>query len=205
MALVTAQKRQALRLPTVDASVDSLDQLAFLGIFQIESVVGALSTNQKRWILRLPIVDAAVDELDAWGFLQIPATGGAGNTVDTFSLAWTIDPTYSFDELVNSFDGSIAVTMEEFQVQLKAVVEAAIGDPSFTEICDRTGFDMLPWWHPLSELVEDGYGRYVRRKSADPVHPQDKIRSRGNDRQRGPQNAESSDTFLSASVSPEDL
>lgn len=205
MALVTAQKRQALRLPTVDATVDSLDKLALLGLFQVETTAPALSTDLKRQILRLPIVDATVDEKDAFALLQTPQTGNTGPTIDVFSLAWTIDPTFSISESVAASDGAIAVTLGSLQMQIKAFVEATAGDPSFIEICDRTGFKMYPWWHPLSELVEDGYGNYVRAKSADSRHPQDYVRSRGNDKSEGPQSAEGSDVFISTSISPEDL
>ena len=120
MAFVTAQKRQTLRLPTPDAAVDSIDQLALLGIWQVETSADALSTNQKRWILRLPIVDAAVDELDAWGFLQLPQTANVGVVTDSFSLSWAIDPTYSFSVPLDSGSGAISATLENFGVNLNA-------------------------------------------------------------------------------------
>ena len=125
MALVTAQQRQTLRLPTPDASVDSIDQLAFLGIWQVESTQDTISTNQKRWILRLPVVDAAVDELDAWGFLQIPASGGGGNTTDVFSLAWTIDPTWAVSIISANVDGALGPTLSQIIMALQGAAVIA--------------------------------------------------------------------------------
>jgi hypothetical protein len=73
------------------------------------------------------------------------------------------------------------------------------------EIDQRTGFKQLPMWHPDSQLVRDGYGELVRRKSQDMRHPQDYVQSGRNVPQEGPQNPESDDSFLSATISPEDL
>lgn len=73
------------------------------------------------------------------------------------------------------------------------------------QVDQRTGFKELPSWHPNSEIVEDGYGKHVRKKSADPRHPQDFVRSGRNAPQSGPQNPETSDSFISDSVGPEDL
>lgn len=120
MSLVTAQKRQTLRLPTVDATVDSIDGLAFLGIWQVETSAPALSDNLRRWVLRLPIVDAAVDELDAWGFLHIPQSGGAGNVTIDFSLSWNIDPTIEFVSSQYSGDGAIGITLGGFSPSFNA-------------------------------------------------------------------------------------
>lgn len=71
------------------------------------------------------------------------------------------------------------------------------------EIDDRTGFKVYPAWHPLSKTKEDGYG--WRTREGDARHPQEFVKSRGNDKQRGPQNPEPSDSFISTSVGPEDL
>jgi hypothetical protein len=73
------------------------------------------------------------------------------------------------------------------------------------EICSRSGFRQLPRWHPDSQFVRDGYGEFVTRKSRDSRHPQDDVRSRGNDRQEGPQNPEGDNSFLAATIGPEDL
>lgn len=73
------------------------------------------------------------------------------------------------------------------------------------EICQRTGFRQLPTWHPYTDFSIDGYGEYVRKRSVDPQHPQDKIKSRGNAAQKGPQFAEADNTFLSDTVDVEDL
>ena len=69
------------------------------------------------------------------------------------------------------------------------------------EICQRTGFKMLPVWHPDSKFIVDGYGDYVRRKSADDRHPQDYLASGRNVPHIGPQNPEdSSNSFVSGGV-----
>ena len=69
-------------------------------------------------------------------------------------------------------------------------------DRSRFEICQRTGFKQLPRWHPLTDFDQDGYGEYVRKRSVDSVHPQDKIKSTENAAQTGPQYAEPTDTFV---------
>jgi len=134
VALTTAQKRQVLRLPTVDATVDSLDQKALLGVFDVETTAPTLSTAIQRQILRLPTVDGAVDETDAFALLQTPESGGGGNELISFELGWTIDPTYQLSEVENSVSGDVAVTMEQFQLLVqgfatKPVAEFGPGKP----------------------------------------------------------------------------
>ena len=129
MALVTAQKRQALRLPTPDLSVDSIDQLALLGVFQVETIAPSFSAAAKRQVLRLPTVDATVDSDDAYGFLQLPQSTGTGPTVDTFSLAWTIDPTFSLSESTAAVSGSASFTLGQFIAGIQGVVLDSVQGP----------------------------------------------------------------------------
>ena len=80
---------------------------------------------------------------------------------------------------------------------------ATTGDPQNFEVCSRTGFKVLP-----GSIVKDGYGVLCRAESADSVHPQDRLRSRGNESQRGPVSPEGTDTFVPAypnGTSAEDL
>jgi hypothetical protein len=73
------------------------------------------------------------------------------------------------------------------------------------EICQRTGFRQYPTWDPLSKMRIQWDGLGVRADSLDHRHPQDFVKSRGNDHQEGPQNPESDDMFLTATIAPEDL
>jgi hypothetical protein len=96
------------------------------------------------------------------------------------------------------------------KIELEAVVHIANSQATDgvtnKEICQRTGFQQLPSWHPESKLIKDGYGEYVRAKSADEVHPQDHLASGRNTPHIGPQNAESStDSFISTSIAAENL
>jgi hypothetical protein len=96
------------------------------------------------------------------------------------------------------------------KIELEAVVHIANSQATDgvtnREICQRTGFLMLPRWHPESKLIKDGYGDWVRAKSADERHPQDHLASGRNTPHEGPQNAESStDSFISTSVAAENL
>lgn len=105
--------------------------------------------------------------------------------------------------------GAVALTFggSVEQGELGTIIENldAVEIRSDYEICQRTGFRQLPEFHPLSDFIRDGYGEYVRRKSVDSRHPQDYGRSRGNDRQEGPQNPESDDNFLTTTVEADDL
>ena len=70
---------------------------------------------------------------------------------------------------------------------------------SGNEICDRTGFKVLP-----GDLVEEWNGHMVRPESFEPQQPQDKLRSRP-DKLPGSVSPEPSDTFISTAVSADDL
>ena len=76
----------------------------------------------------------------------------------------------------------------------------ATAGPTNYEICQRTGFRQYP-----GELMRDGYGELIRPKSVDERHPQDFVRSRGGDRQRGSVSPEQNNSFIVTSIAPEDL
>ena len=78
--------------------------------------------------------------------------------------------------------------------------QATADVPTNYEICSRSSFRQYP-----GELVRDGYGELVRKKSMDERHPQDFVRSRGGDRQRGSVSPEGDDTFIVTSIAPESL
>ena len=68
---------------------------------------------------------------------------------------------------------------------------ATTDNPNNYEQDDRSGFRQYP-----GDLIRDGQtGGMVRKKSYDPRHPQESIRST-TDSQRGPQNPEGEDVFL---------
>lgn len=71
--------------------------------------------------------------------------------------------------------------------------------PSRYEQCDYTGFRVLP-----GELVETGYGKYVRPKSFESKHPQDFVRSVKERRKEGPQRPEQDEEFVDT-ITAEDL
>ena len=68
-------------------------------------------------------------------------------------------------------------------------------------ICSRTGFRQFA----DVGLERDGYGELIRKDSADQIHPQDGVRSRGGDRQFGPDSPERNNLFVSDSTAAEDL
>jgi hypothetical protein len=72
--------------------------------------------------------------------------------------------------------------------------------PTNFEICDRTGFKQYP--HHLKRQWD---GHYVRSKSIENRHPQEFVKSRGGDKQKGPQSPEGDDSFVAVSIAPEDL
>jgi len=76
--------------------------------------------------------------------------------------------------------------------------------PKNYEICDRTGFRMLPQHDRLSKMRIEWTGYGVRADSKDTRNAQDYISSR-QDIQEGPQSPENNDQFISDSVGPEDL
>jgi hypothetical protein len=97
-----------------------------------------------------------------------------------------------------------AISGSTFQIDYIVNSQATDGVTN-KELCQRTGFQQLPSWHPDTQFMRDGYGEYVRRKSRDDIHPQDYVQSRGNDKQYGPQNPEDYNNFIAVSVSAEDL
>jgi hypothetical protein len=66
-------------------------------------------------------------------------------------------------------------------------------------ICQRTGFRVKPY-----QLRKEWNGSLVRDESWEQRHPQEFIRPLAEDL-HGAQRPESSDTFLAASIAPEDL
>jgi len=80
-------------------------------------------------------------------------------------------------------------------------VDSTTEVPVNYEICDRSGFRVYP-----DELVKDSYGFLTRKESKDERHPQDSLRSRGGDKEKGPQSPELDDQFLDPNqVKGEDL
>ena len=73
--------------------------------------------------------------------------------------------------------------------------------PNNYEQDTKSGFRQYP-----GDLIRDGYGDYTRRRSYDPRHPQELLRSRGGDKQRGPVRPEGDDVFLSdGEITADDL
>jgi hypothetical protein len=82
--------------------------------------------------------------------------------------------------------------------------DAITDAPNNYLVCTRTGFRVS-----VNEgLVKDGYGQWVRSRSYDPVHPQDRVRSRA-ETQRGSIAPEQDDRLISVlypnDVQPSDL
>jgi hypothetical protein len=77
--------------------------------------------------------------------------------------------------------------------------ETAVEIPSNYEQCDYTGFRVLP-----GELVETGYGQWVRPESYEPKHPQEFVRSVPERIKRGQQRPEQPDVFVDT-VTADDL
>jgi len=73
------------------------------------------------------------------------------------------------------------------------------------EICPVSGFKLYPRGDRLTEYRKRWDGQWVRAESLDPRHPQEFIRSRGNEPQRGPKSPEPDDVFISTAVTPDDL
>ena len=69
---------------------------------------------------------------------------------------------------------------------------SATGNPVNYEICDRSGFKVLP-----GTLVKDGYGNMVRPESYEGRHPQERIRS-VSEKQTGSIRPEADDNFLTS-------
>ena len=225
MALSSAQKLQALRLPVIDASVSSGDKHALLGLIVTATSAPTLTEAQRKQLLRLPIVDASVSTSDKFAFLGLMESEDSGAIVELFQTTWLLDPTWHAFQNPQSNDGQIFAEIGEFISSLPGInvdpviIESAPPNEGtsitnsqatdgvgYYEIDDRTGFKMLPVWHPDSKLVQDGYGHYVRSKSADDRHPQDNLASGRNLPHEGPQSPEDSDNnFIAVSVAAEDL
>lgn len=71
--------------------------------------------------------------------------------------------------------------------------------PNNYNVCMRSGFRVKP-----DTLIEDAYGSLVRPESYDHRHLQEFIRPLAEEI-RGPKRPEPSNTFISTSISPEDL
>lgn len=220
MALSSPQLRQAVRIPTPDTNVNKADKYSFLGI--IQPLSPTLTSYQKKQILRLPVPDTTVGTSDQFAFLGLmePLNTG-GPTVEFFNLDWYIDPNWTANLIPVTNTGFVAPSLSTFTLGFPGRFEAleivvpnegttientnASTYRSNFEIDDRTGFKKYPSWHPLSRVVRDGYGWRTDSRSADDRHPQEFVRARGNDKADGPQFAEPDNTFVSTSVSPEDL
>jgi hypothetical protein len=82
---------------------------------------------------------------------------------------------------------------------LIANTAASTNVPTNYEIDDRTGFRLEP-----GESIRDWYGMRTRKKSADPRHPQELVRSRS-DKFPGSISPEQDDTFIETAVTADDL
>jgi len=77
--------------------------------------------------------------------------------------------------------------------------------PSNYEIDPISGFRQYPIFDPLSKMRRRWDGEWTRAASLDERHAQEFVKSRGGDSQRGGVSPEQDDSFISTSVSPEDL
>jgi len=121
-------------------------------------------------------------------------------TLPAFS-AYAIDSNETITVTVpaSALDGTTALTATPtFAVTAATDTGTAIINSQSTrdvqsnyELDDRTGFRLYP-----QEGRKDGYGQITRRKSGDDIHPQDRVRSRGGESQRGSVSPEQDDTFL---------
>jgi len=71
------------------------------------------------------------------------------------------------------------------------------------EIDDRTGFRNYPRWDRLSKLREEWTGYLTT--DPDIRNPQDHVKARGSDPQRGPDFPEPDDNFISSITDPDDI
>ena len=78
--------------------------------------------------------------------------------------------------------------------------------PKNYEICQQSGFRQYPRHDPLSKMRVQWNGLGVRAASLDVRHPQEFVKSRGGEPQRGPQSPEENDSFLATNeVTTDDL
>lgn len=124
MALTTVQKKQALRIPVVDASVTTADKFALFGLIQTETTASVLTSVQKKQLLRIPIADATVSTSDKFALLGLVEPGGGGNATIQFDLSWIIDPTFTITEQSQSYDGSIGIGLREFSSSFSGAIES---------------------------------------------------------------------------------
>ena len=218
MALSSAQKLQALRLPVVDASVTSGDKHAFLGLIVTATSVPTLTAAQRRQILRLPVIDASVSTSDKFAFLGLMESADSGALYEQFNTTWLLDPTWLAFELPLTNDGNVFIEIGGFGsgfagavVNPIAVVPAVdIGTPitNLTAevdgfgryfIDDRTGFRLYP-----HEAVQEWTGFFVRKRHLDKQNPQE-FRKGSEKSLSAATRSETEDTFITTSIAPEDL
>ena len=150
----------------------------------------------------------------AWTVVVAPVLGAA--IVELFEETWILDPNWEAFLLPQTNDGNIGSTLGQLSMSFSGInvdpeiVEVIIGTairnldattdvPQNFEICDRTGFKQYP-----GGLKVEYYGHAVRKKSFEERHPQEVVRHRGMDRQRGSKSPEPEDVFV-GTVSAEDL
>ena len=121
MAFLSLQKRQFLRLPTVDGSVDKTDKFAFSGIVEVLSASG--TSAFQRQFLRLPIADGSFDKDDRFALiglvrsltssltsaqkkqlLRLPVVDASFTTSDKFAFFGLMESVGSAETLVDLFD-----------------------------------------------------------------------------------------------------
>lgn len=221
MALNATQRFQLGHLPIGDSSLTEGDRWAIAYIFQALSTPTNLTDAQRWQVAHLQIADSSFTIGDRFATAHLIQSLDVGTEVtDLWNFAWIVDPTWLSIESPQANDGSLLAGLAGFTVGLLGVFgdpvpEVDKGTPitnsqaaafrSNFEICARTGFRQLPTWHPDSKFMRDGYGEYVRTKSADERHPQDFVKSRGGDKQIGSVSPEPDNVFISTSIAPEDL
>lgn len=109
--------------------------------------------------------------------------------------------TISLDAAVSPMRARISDIVESRDDNLVLNADATTDVPVNYEVDPVSGFKAYP-----SDLVQRWDGQWVRKESLDPRHPQEFAGSRrGSEGSTGGVSPEPSDTFISTSVSPEDL
>ena len=114
------------------------------------------------------------------------------------SVAWRMSAGLTYAG--NSISGppsSVTAWSEAAMIAL-IINDNTTSAPSNYLMCDRTNFK-------VDELKKEWTGLMVRPESLEERHPQEFVKSRGGEREYGPQNPEPDNTFISTAVSIDDL
>lgn len=189
----------------------------------IDGACGAGANNSGRASSARRLLAAASDDPSAfslngsenwlaWTVVVAPVLSGT-TVVDLFEVTWLLDPSWDAYLTPQTNEGSLIAGIGQFAISWAGTnvdpLPIVIGTPiinenatfveSNFEICDRTGFKQYPWG---LQVQWDGVA--VRKKSFEARHPQEILRHRGTDRQRGSKNPEPEDVFV-GTVSVDDL